>query len=421
MLNRLFFLSTVLCLSCASTFAQDYVDEGKNRLNFAKTYFELGAQYSPSFTAGTLLENSIDQNAAAITPYLNVGGIHFWGHADFYISIPLSQFMLGEENFKDYRHDQSVVTGMRFLPWAYRDNKLRPYVGLSWTVSHFKYNLTEEDAQPLWSKNHLNADLGLIYGKGNSMFRLGMNFMPDNTWDYPIASGLVEQIETPKWGVNVGFVYSMETTKSKDSQEENNRLNQYEPLSAPTLNAKSVGDWFIGLGPSSSFLLSSSDYNQTYFPFLNDKPISKAFMDFGLGYHLNKKGLVFALAYRNIKFENNGFQVEQQIAKQSIVLEAYKYLTDYNGFTPYVGLNIGGSKIKYAETTASDLVNEQLYSYTPGFTFGWDILPGKTEHKFVLRTNLRWFPFEEFDQKGLSFSLNQLEYNVIQLVYYPSR
>jgi len=58
---------------------------------------------------------------------------------------------------------------------------------------------------------------------------------------------------------------------------------------------------------------------------------------------------------------------------------------------------------------------------TPGLVFGWDILPGKTEQWFVLRTNLRWFPFEKLDINNKSFSLNQIEYNVIQAVIYPSR
>ena len=57
----------------------------------------------------------------------------------------------------------------------------------------------------------------------------------------------------------------------------------------------------------------------------------------------------------------------------------------------------------------------------PGLTFGWDIVPGKTNEALILRTNLRWYPFSEFEVNGRKFNFSQLEYNLIQVVFYPER
>jgi outer membrane protein W len=103
------------------------------------------------------------------------------------------------------------------------------------------------------------------------------------------------------------------------------------------------------------------------------------------------------------------------------VFEVFKFLTDYSGFTPYIGINVGFDNLKFTEESASHSLRLNKNIINPGLTFGWDILPGKTKQPFVLRTNLRWFPFEKLNVNDKRFSLNQIEYNVIQAVFYPSR
>jgi len=393
-------------------------------LNFAKTYFEIGGQYAPPFNGYIIEQNktqkSVD-NSASIVPYLNIGGIHFWGHADFYISIPLSQFNLTKDETSNFVFNQSIVTGARYLPWAYRDNKVRPFIGGSWAVVNFKQENKANPLQPLFSKNKLIFDAGLIYGKKNLMIRLGGSYYPSSKWNYPISETTFQEIKTPKWGVNIGLIYSMETTRSKDMESYNKIMNEYPTISSPTLDATKRGDWFLAVGPSSSFTLSNSEYNKATFPFFNKKPISNTFMDIAIGYQFNKAGIITSLSYRNPKFTNEGYGVKQTINKNSIVIEAYKFITDYSGFTPYIGLNIGYSNIKYKEESNENNYSKTFTSITPGLTVGWDILPGKTQQWFVLRTNVRWTPFEKFSVNGIEFSLNQLEYNVIQLVFYLSR
>lgn len=418
------FILFMFAVSAKHAFAQEYITEGKNRLNFAKTYFEIGGQFSPSFTGkGVLTNNTVQsfENATSIVPYLNIGGLHFWGHADFYISIPLAQHNFKKNDSANFKFNQSVVTGARFLPWAYKDNKIRPFIGVSWAVVNFKQEIKPANNQPLFSKNKLVFDAGIIYGKGSFMARLGANFYPTNKWEYPVTTNNFQQIQTPNWSAYFGLVYSFESTRSKNMEKENSRLNSFPNVSNPTLGAFKKGDWFFGIGPSTSFMLSNSDYNESKFSYFNKKPISNTYLELAFGYQFNKSGLVTALSFRNPKFTNEAYGTTQIIKKNSFALEAYKYLTDYSGFTPYIGLNLAYDNINYSEKNNTTNLSNTYNKITPGITFGWDILPGKTEQWFVLRTNLRWYPFSKFEINGKSFSQNQIEYNVIQAVFYPSR
>lgn len=424
MTNKLISFFALITLNTYFIYAQDYIKDGETRLNFANTYLELGANYRPSFEGYALAENNTLEsvhNSASIAPNLNIGGIHFWGHADFYISIPLSQFSLDKTNNSDFVLTESVVTGARYLPWMYRHNKVRPYIGAKWTVLNLKQGNGENQHQPLHSKHKLTFDSGVLFGRNNFMFRCGVNYTPKSEWNYPIAENTFREIKTPEWSFNVGLIYSMETTRPKDNEPYAKKLNQYPISSAPTLDASKRGDWFCGIAPSSSFSVSHSRYNTETYPYLNKKPISNVFLDVALGYHFNKKGIITALSYRSPKFSNEGYNMSQTIKKRSVVLETYKFLFDYNGFTPYIGVNIGFSKIDYSEQSSNHDFSISYTNITPGLTMGWDILPGKTGQSIVLRTNLRWLPFETFNVNGIEFSQNQIEYNLIQLVFYPSR
>lgn len=405
----------LILLLANNAFAQEYILEGKKRLNFAKTYLELGGQFSPSFKGHNAIGNF--KNSSSFVPYLNIGGLHFWGHAEFYFSIPLNIGNVSKNDSISFQFNQSVVTGARVLPWAYKDKKIRPYIGTGWSIVNFK----QSENQPLHSKNKLIFDVGFLFGKRNLMTRLGVNFYPSNKLNYPITPTNFQEIHTPNWSAYFGLIYSFETTRSKNMEKENSRLNSFPNVSNPTLGAFKEGDWFFGIGPSTSFMLSKSDYNETFYPYFTQKPISNTHLDISLGYQFNKAGIVAALSYRNPKFTNEAYATTQTIKKNSITLEVFKFLTDYSGFTPYLGVNIAYDNIDYSENTNLKALNTTFKNVNPGITFGWDILPGKTEQWFVLRTNLRWHPFSKFELNGKSYSQNQIEYNVIQAVFYPSR
>ena len=396
----------------------------KQRLDFAKTYFEYGASYMPAFDGWTFLNGEKEpyNHAASFNQYLTWGGFHFWGHAEFYVTIPLKQGSLSKNKETDFELLHSVATGGRFYPWAVNSSKIRPYLGVSWGGLDFQQKIKPESNSTKLSKDFmLNYELGFTYHYKSLGFRIAANYFKDNKWLYPISKTQKEQITTPSYSIQLGVLYAFDASKNGKSSE-TEEWNSFPRSSPLSFNASQFGNIFIGAGPSSSYSLTNSSYNQEQFPFLKDKMLSKNYFDFALGYQFNKANLFAAISYRNPKYETSGFGVSQNIEKKSLALEVNKYLTDYSGFAPYLGLNIAYDKIKY-QTDIDGKKNTLQFPnrLEPGLTFGWDIVPGKTSEAIILRTNLRWYPFSEFEIDGKKFEFSQLEYNLIQVVFYPGR
>ena len=396
----------------------------KERLDFAKNYFELGGTYVPPFKGTRLLDNEIGtfDHSASLNTTLYWGAFHFWGHADFYVSFPLGRLNFSSNDQTDIAFDHFTITGARYYPWAVQDRKLRPYVGISWSALDFEQVIKSKDRQPKLQKNFTwVTDIGILYQYKDFAARLGVHYFPDNRWNYPISKTQFERMETPNFGVQLGILYTMDLTKNNGDPSINERWNSYPEVSSLGLNATSFGEFFIAAGPSISFSLSESDYNNGNFPYLNKKHASETYFDLAIGYQFNKLSGFAALSFRNPVFEQEAYGTKQTIKKTSITLEAAKFLTDYSGFAPFVGLNIAYDNIKYTENidfSSKDLSFDKIET---GITFGWDIVPGKSEEFLVLRTNLRWYPFSTFQVEGKKFNFNQLEYNLIQAVFYPER
>ncbi len=396
----------------------------KERLDFALGFFELGGTFLPSFSGKQSSSEGIlnyDQSATLNSTFY-WGAFHFWGHAEFYVSFPLNQLDLSKKEGPSSDFNHFTITGARYYPWAVSNKKIRPYVGLSWSALDIKQNAIPGESQPILQKNFTTvADFGLLYKHNKWAARLGISYFPQHQWDYPISKTEFASIETPKFGVQLGVMYTTDFTKNNGDQEINDRWNSYPTVSKVSYNATSVGDFFVGAGPSISFNLNTSDYNASEFPFLSEKYASLSYFDVVLGYQFNKQNAFAALSYRNPTFEQEGYGTTQTINKTSVALEVTKFLTDYSGFAPFIGLNVAYDDIKYSETSEQSALEGKYTNIEPGITFGWDILPGKTEEYLILRTNLRWYPLADFEVKNKDFKFGQLEYNLIQVVFYPER
>ena len=77
----------------------------KKRHQFAKTYFGLSQYIVNDLSPGNYInENgtlqSFDKNGF-ITPSINIGATHFWGHADFYVSISTKDIKFGNDEMEN--------------------------------------------------------------------------------------------------------------------------------------------------------------------------------------------------------------------------------------------------------------------------------------------------------------------------------
>ncbi|SEC94878.1 hypothetical protein SAMN04489761_4058 [Tenacibaculum sp. MAR_2009_124] len=393
----------------------------KTRLNFAKTYYEIGGSYSPSFTGKRLSSSGVENvnHSESFNTSLSWGGFHFWGHAEFFVSFPLKQFYTNEDTYS-FKH--VAITGARFLPWAFREKKLRPYIGLNWSAFEFQQGKDAINEGPKLEKNFsLVPNIGVLYSYKSFALRLGADFFFDNEWKYPLSKEEFVTIQTPKYSFNLSLLYYMESSVDKNYENSEERWNSYPEVSSLAYKSKSFGDFFLGIGPSISFSLSESEYLNDKYPYLEKRKSSESYFDIAIGYQFNKLNMFTALSFRNPEFIRSGFGKQFHIKKTSFALEFTKFLTDYSGFAPYVGLNIAYDKINLKEKSGNTSITYNFNRLEPGITFGWDIVPGKTEEFLILRTNLRWYPFANYTIDGKRLKIDQLEYNLIQVLFYPQR
>ncbi len=83
---------------------------------------------------------------AGFMPRFTIGGMHFWGHADFYVTFPLGINVQQKPAFAGkFRQLENVETGLKIYPIALRPGRLSPYVGISFQPFQFGYQRAGQD------------------------------------------------------------------------------------------------------------------------------------------------------------------------------------------------------------------------------------------------------------------------------------
>ncbi len=397
-------------LMVATTFAQPYVMGGQTRHRFAQMMVGLDVRNFPgsnTLTTRTTPTGSIslDKIEPLWEGRLTIGGLHFWGHADFFIAIP---FLPNGSDFST-----SVETGGRYFPWRIEHKKLRAFVGVSLLPTVYKQ---KEGAGLFRFKVPLSA--GLMYNRGPHLLELtaGYDLQADDR--YYINTTQEANITTPAVWLALGYKFMFETTLSAEKRWQTGRAHTL----ADTLGKVGRLDGFtVSMGPSSAFFLKPSEHNANTVTYLHNHKIANIFPEFGLGYYWHCPDVQINLTFRDIKSEMEAYGLTQESRRTALTMEGFKFLFDYHGFVPFVGLALSYERLKVNETSTSGHLDFGAFTgLKPGLTFGWDIRPDRLQI-FYLRTSLRWFPDLSVDMSGGAFRFDQIEFNFIQLVILPER
>ena len=224
----------------------------KKRYSFAKSYF--GAEFNyfynlqpSSFLNGQNEVQTFERNNF-ITPAINFGATHFWGHADFFVSIATSSRKTSADKL-----DNSIrfraITGMRIFPLAIKENSLRPY--LSYKFAPIRINQSNAQGEN-YRKTQVKSILGagIAYQMPKIYAYLGYDLIPNNQTSIYLSRNQTTTSSFPKGFVNFGINYSIEFTKGSYSHP----IPQLDSL----LRSKNTLGWFFGIGPSSAFPIKKS-------------------------------------------------------------------------------------------------------------------------------------------------------------------
>ncbi len=400
-------LIILLLFFCFSVFGQ------KNRYRFAETYFGLEAEYSHENNSFLYEQNGSISNQALpsqITPRLLIGGTHFWRRADFYISLPLGSFNLSGS--KNIDLSNNVLTGFRYLPFSLKRQTVRPFIGIGMNAKELKLN-----NGPKYTNWQWYYEGGLNYFYKNRIIGLEVRYFPKSEFynAYTRTDFQNTALSPLSFSVSYKFVfdatagYSTEGSKQymKKIYEKADQSNAYDAFS-------------FGVGLSALIPLGKTDLasNQAFF---NDEIEGNISVDIGAGYYFSKIDAALRASFRPLKQEESAFDYTYRLRRNSLALEAFKFIGDYHGFAPFIGPYVSADLYKLKEIDFGQTVNElEATKLGYGIVFGWDIRQTPMDY-LILRTNLRYTPQFDYRSSGLKFTSKQIEFNFIQIVFYPER
>lgn len=227
---------------CGVLSAQPYM-EGRTRHRFAQLNLGADARMYTNKKAGSFqLDSAGFPHAVKLDPARElrfvIGGTHFWGHADFYISVPI---VSSRSNF-----GSGVETGMKIFPWRITSGRLRPYIGAS---GLFTYFIQGDGALALRLKGPVTG--GFVFSYRNHMLEIGGGWMLHDHLSYYVSPTISRSLRMPGAWVSAGYRYMIETTLGAEKSWQSGRtkkltdtLSEMGKLDGLTLSA----------GPSSAFL-----------------------------------------------------------------------------------------------------------------------------------------------------------------------
>jgi hypothetical protein len=401
--NRILIL--IFCCITSLAKAQVYIDGGKTRHRFAQSNYGMVHKFY-GYKSGSLIFSDGSREALETQQdtRIVIGGQHFWGHADFLISIPVFRT-------KNATYSSRVETAFRYFPWRVQESKLRPYLGAAFIPASFYKG---DGAQLYWIEFPLST--GIVYQKKSLLVELGTAWNGSTARSYYVGKSDVATFQAPRWHFSLGLKWIFDSTLSAEQSWQSGKTAR---LTDTLAKLNRLNGLTLAVGPSSAFYLKDSPLNQGDYAFFHQHRISRVFPEFGIGYYWHKPDLQVNVSYRGIRSDQKAFGETQTAKRNALSLEAYHFFTDYHGFSVFAGPCISLESLSLQQTSQTDL---QKTMVRPGLIFGWDIRPNRLQ-VFYLRTNLRWFPGLKLNTSAgdTSFRFDQLEFNFIQVVLFPGR
>lgn len=377
--------------------ALPYHDDEGARYSFAQTY--LGVE-------------ALADDQGRLTPGLSIGGVHFWGHADFYVKFGLPALMSPDAS--DGRWRRGVETGASYYPWRIEYHRLAPFVGLSWLAGTYVPQV-DGQAGPEIGIHRLPLKLGLNWLTRGGLWELGAEWLPFHSVAAPTPNG-TRDASLPAYSVWLSYKFLFDATYHEQPLRPEIEARNAERLAKGELN-----DFFVAIGPSSAFTLTPSAYNEAVRPQAGTGVPATNMAEYAVGYQHQDWDAAVVLNYRPIDQQQQAYGLTQRYSRRTIGLEAYKFLFDYQGFTPFLGAGMGYDRLNFSESgAAANLAAISAERWSPYLVFGWDIRP-HVGVPFLLRTNLRYTPAAALLASGHNVPYDHLEFNYIQLVLYPER
>lgn len=400
-----------------TVYTHDYIDKSTR---FAWLTYGGDLNYLSGGTTQQIVNGSKQSLdfGSTLAPRLTIGGIHFWGHADFYVSFPLSFLNLQSvpNSLEELEVYQGVETGARIYPVKLKAQRLRPFIGVSFRRIRFSQeseSSNSENGVPSYGRFIYPIQMGLTYTTDKWHISASGYYQVQNEFEYFISPTETAQVSLDPFSLNISLLRYVDTDRGMRTKNAVQQLNaNYQVLESNNL----LSSWFFGIGPSSALQMNRSSFLRKNYPFFYNDYSASILPDVAFGRYFHKLDANLNLSYRTYGDRYEGFNSEILTRRHSIGVESVKFLFNYLGFVPFAGPILSYENLRTE-------VNGTMYQENKlalGITFGWDIRVTKTGTG-LLRTNLRYFPDLHMDVEGEKMMFDHLEFNFIQWVQFIGR
>ena len=413
-----YLLCFAIGLSLVGANAQPYIEGGNTRYRFAQTILGLDFTYTPNtgYSHFRNAEGQIERFgwSPQFGTMVDISGIHFWGHVEFNIKISLTDLKLGNTSYNDYTFRRLSTSGIKIFPLRLKENRPSPFAAIA--IGNMLYRQGEGTEL---RRTEYPVSFGVTLPTRYGVLDLGANFYYNAKHKTYIDRDTKVEFGIPKWNIEFAYRYAFDITKTQEKQVEAGMIEKRLKFKR---EKKRLNDFSLAVGISFSTIVGRSSYNKEQRPYLDQHRIAPAVVDLGLGYYFHDFDAHLNIAWRQMKTKLKAYGAAQTITRKALTFEAYKFLFDYHGFVPFLGIAGSYENLHFLETDNGELVHDRTRKFwTPGVTFGWDIRPDK-DFWIVLRGNLRYFPLLRMGMPGdTKMNISQIEFDFIQITWYPGR
>ena len=402
-IKRCSILAGLAALPYSAMTAELPYEREEGRYSFAQTYLGLeNGLYEYDSPLNGEMEKETGTHQAFV-----LGGLHFWGHADFYLSFPLSKPSQGrEESFSP----KGIETMFRYFPWRLRDKSVRPFIGTGFGIA--SYQMQEKgETHPSSHKLVTPLQLGASYAINPVIIDIGVSYVPTSQFDYYVEEDRTQLMD---WEDSSFFITLKSVFDSNAALDE--RKNQPLELGYYAYGA-------LGVSAAWQWGAPGSQYVDEETPYLDVMEDSFVFPEYSLGFIAKRKSTfgwrsMLQLSYRQMEEEAIAFGTSHSYERNAYSLDFLESYADFQGFVPYVGISWNWEGLKFSEFsegTGERQTEERNYHHF-GLVGGWDILP-RLDSRWFLRTNLRWYKDVSLSYQGRRVSFPNFEFNFLQFVW----
>jgi hypothetical protein len=411
------------CMTSIPMFAQSATDSvyTYKKLNRSLSFAQLtrGGDVL-CMTGGSRLHQGAEEAFGPVfMPRFTIGGLHFWGHADFYVTFPLGITLQQKPGFSSkFKMLENVETGFKIYPAALRPGHVRPYVGMSFQPFQFGYQVKGSNFEKGYSRFERfisPVQVGLTYTTKKYLISAGLRYHWKQQFDYFETPEGTTGVQLNRFNVNIGIVNYIDIDKGAGTKRGVEQFNRMHDI---LVKNKKLSAWYWGIGPSTALQMSKSPFIAKNYPYLNDNMLNSFLLpDISVGRYFSGADFNVGLSMRTMWFKASAFDTRLRMHRSTAALEAYKFLFNYHGFVPFVGPMVS---MEYLQLKTNGVKTAQVAKPAVGIVFGWDIRVTRTATS-LLRTNLRYTPGLHLDVAGEQLRFNHLEFNFIQYVHIIGR